>query len=85
MTDNDLHMFNAVLRRLREFRRLINDHRIDENLSLLGLEALADEIDWLDCYIERTRREDILREEVLRDFQERLTALHAAQGSADVG
>lgn len=53
LSDNDLYYLRSILRHLREFRGLVSG-------PSLGGEALADNIDWLDCFIsvieqERTR------------------------------
>ena len=48
MSDNDLYYLRAIRRRLLEFRSVIPD----DVFPSLGSEALADEIDWLDCFID---------------------------------
>lgn len=44
MNDGDLHYLKSILRHLRQFRSLVSG-------PSLGAEALADNIDWLDCFI----------------------------------
>lgn len=50
----DLYYLRAILRRLREFDAAIEEAIGDgaDNISLLGNQAMADEIDWLDCKID---------------------------------
>jgi hypothetical protein len=45
MKENDLYYLRSILRQLQEIRGAAKEHS-------LGLEALADNIDWLDCFIE---------------------------------
>jgi hypothetical protein len=54
---NEAYYFRAILRRLREMSEAVGDAMMDgEPVSMLGNEALADEIDWLDCWLDaRTR------------------------------
>lgn len=53
MTDEELRYLGKVLGRLIELR----DCAVDEENSLsLGNSALADEIDWLDCFIDQHAR-----------------------------
>lgn len=49
MTDNDIHYLRSILGHLREFQSVIPD----ESAFSLGGEVLADNIDWLDCFIDR--------------------------------
>ena len=51
-TANDLYYLRAINRRLAEFQEALDGI---EALSIGG-EALADERDWLDCYIDRLSR-----------------------------
>lgn len=48
MTDHEQYYLVTILRRLREFKELIQD---SIPLPSLGSEALNDEIEWLDNYI----------------------------------
>ena len=50
LTDNDLFYLRSILRHLREVRRIVEG-------ASLGGEVLADNIDWLDCFIDRHQRE----------------------------
>lgn len=58
LTQSEAYYFRAVLRRLHEMRSAIDDAVVDEGgagVSMIGCEALSDEIDWLDGWIsERT-------------------------------
>ena len=56
MSESDLYYLRTILRRLRAFKQLISD----DGLSL-GSEALADEIDWLDCFIDAKARNVIAK------------------------
>jgi hypothetical protein len=49
MTDHDLHYLRSILDHLREIRR-------SQQWVTLGGEVLADNIDWLDCFIDKHRR-----------------------------
>lgn len=49
MNDNDLHYLRSILGNLREFRSVIDD--IPQ--PSIGGEVLADNIDWLDCFIDK--------------------------------
>jgi hypothetical protein len=53
MTEQDMHYLRSILNNLREFRVLANSTR---NVSALGTEVLADNIDWLDCFIDKHKR-----------------------------
>lgn len=46
MIENDLHYLRSILGHLQEMRGLLDG-------PSLGGEILADNIDWLDCYITR--------------------------------
>jgi hypothetical protein len=50
LSENDLYYMRAILGHLRELRKIAGGLN-------LGSEALADEIDWLDCYIDKHQRE----------------------------
>jgi hypothetical protein len=47
MTEHDLHYLRSILGQLRELRASI------EYGPTLGGEVLADNIDWLDCFIDK--------------------------------
>jgi hypothetical protein len=51
---DELHYLRAIHRRLLEFKEVVPDPA-DVGFSL-GHEALADEIDWLDCFIDKHQR-----------------------------
>lgn len=44
LSDSDLYYLRSILRHLREFRGLVSG-------PSLGGEVLADNIDWLNCFI----------------------------------
>jgi hypothetical protein len=48
ITESDLHYLRSILGQLREVRSAITT-----NGPSLGGEVLADNIDWLDCFIDR--------------------------------
>ena len=50
--DSDLYYLRSCLRHLREFSEVTDD----AGFPSIGGEALADNIDWLDCYIERLEK-----------------------------
>lgn len=52
LTDNDLYYLRTIGRRLVEYRKSLGDV---DGLSL-GILALADEIEWLDCFIDQHER-----------------------------
>lgn len=52
MSANDLYYLRSILRQLREVQGAL----ADTAAFSLGGEALADNIDWLDCFIERNER-----------------------------
>jgi hypothetical protein len=52
MTPNEIYYLETILRRLREFNEALAD---TASFSLSGI-AFADEIDWLDCYIDAGKR-----------------------------
>jgi hypothetical protein len=49
MTDLDLYYLRSILRQLQMFKMLV------DNPSIPG-EALADNVDWLDCFIAKYER-----------------------------
>jgi hypothetical protein len=51
--ENDLHYLRSILGNLREVRKYMKRHG---HPSLAG-ELLSDNIDWLDCYIDKLERE----------------------------
>lgn len=52
MTENDLHYLRSILGHLQEVRNA----RIVVPGYSLGSEVLADNIDWLDCFIDKHER-----------------------------
>lgn len=54
MSDNTGYYLRTILRRLTAMQRDYTDAALDgaERFSWLGLEALSDEIEWLESYIE---------------------------------
>ena len=48
---DELYYLEAILRRLREVKEAL----ADTAAFSLGGQAIADEIDWLDCYIDAKR------------------------------
>jgi hypothetical protein len=61
MTENDLHYLRSILGHLREVRKVVEG-------AGLGGEVLADNIDWLDCFIERNEREVKAADEALNQW-----------------
>jgi hypothetical protein len=55
MTDNDLHYLQSILQHLRELRSLLSLREVDES-GMLPEQVLADNIDWLDCFIDKHAR-----------------------------
>jgi len=53
MTERDLYYLRSILGHLREVRASINRHAEGPTI---GGEVLADNIDWLDCFIEKHDR-----------------------------
>jgi hypothetical protein len=49
LTDNDLHYLRCIKRRLGELKEAL----ADTAQFSLGGQAFADEIDWLDCFIDQ--------------------------------
>jgi hypothetical protein len=58
LSEDDIHYLRSILGHLREVRRIVNLEITDAGfaVSVLGCEVLADNIDWLDCFIERNTR-----------------------------
>ena len=54
MTEHDLYYLRSILRHLREVRKYTERH--GRVLPSLGGEALSDNIDWLDCFIDKYER-----------------------------
>jgi hypothetical protein len=50
MNENDLYYLRSILRHLQEVRSLLIEG------PSLGGEVLADNIDWLDCFIDKHER-----------------------------
>jgi hypothetical protein len=50
MTDVELHYLRCIWRRLLQLKKEVEDYS-------LAADALADEIDWLDCFIDRHERQ----------------------------
>lgn len=53
---DDLHMLRSIYGNLEELKRLANLRRKRGEVSDLGIMVLADNMDWLDCYIDRQAR-----------------------------
>lgn len=53
VSENDLHYLRSCLGHLREFSSLI------EVGPSIGSEVLADNIDWLDCFIDQWERANV--------------------------
>jgi len=51
VTESDLHYLRSILRQLREVRSWMKEG------PTLGGEVLADNIDWLDCFIDKYEKE----------------------------
>jgi hypothetical protein len=51
LTPADLYYLNSILGNLREFRTVTTHHA-----PSIGTEVLSDNIDWLDCWIDKHRR-----------------------------
>jgi hypothetical protein len=49
---NDLYYLRRIHRRIREHKSLVHE----DTLSSLGGVTLADEIDWLECFIDKIVR-----------------------------
>jgi hypothetical protein len=54
--DKDTHMLKSVAGNLKELHSLTNKRIKDGSVSMLGVQALADNIAWLDDLIERVDR-----------------------------
>jgi hypothetical protein len=50
LSENDVYYLRAILGHLRQIKQMADGLR-------LGSEALADEVDWLDCFIDKHQRE----------------------------
>jgi hypothetical protein len=53
MTENDLSYLKSCLRHLQEYHNLVSEAALGVSI---GTEALADNIDWLDCFIDSKER-----------------------------
>jgi hypothetical protein len=53
VTENDLHYLRSILGQMREVRKFMQG---ESKGWSLGGEVLADNIDWLDCFIDRSER-----------------------------
>ena len=53
LKDNDLYYLRSILGNLREVRAYIGQF---DRGPAIGSEVLADNIDWLDCFIEKHER-----------------------------
>lgn len=56
MTEQDLYYLESILGNLRELKSLTTQRQRKGTVSALGLEVLADNVDWLDCFIDRHER-----------------------------
>jgi hypothetical protein len=54
LSDNDLYYLRSCLTHLRQFYREVMEV---EQMVTLGNEALSDNIDWLDCFIDQHERD----------------------------
>lgn len=54
--DQDLHYLRSILGNLREFKAFTTQRQRKGNVSALGIEVLADNVDWLDCFIDKCER-----------------------------
>lgn len=52
LTDNDLYYLSSIKRQLRQVQEAL----ADTGRFSLGGEALADNLDWLDCFIDKHKR-----------------------------
>lgn len=50
MTEHDLYYLRSILGNLRQFRKAL------DNEASLGDEVLSDNIDWLNCFIDKHER-----------------------------
>lgn len=53
MSEQDLYYLKSILSQLRELRKFVSSQ---EQVAMLGGEVLADNIDWLDCFIDKHER-----------------------------
>jgi hypothetical protein len=53
LKESDLHYLKSILGQLRDVRRFMDGESQGWGL---GAEVLADNIDWLDCFIDRNER-----------------------------
>ena len=53
LTDNDLHHLRSILGTLREVRQMADMANLG---ATLGVQVLADNMDWLDCFIDKHQR-----------------------------
>lgn len=54
LTESDLYYLKSILRQLQEYKSLINTSEIFQ--PSIGTEVLADNCNWLDCFIENKER-----------------------------
>jgi hypothetical protein len=54
LTENDLHYLRSIIGTLREVRGMAEVANLG---ATLGMVVLADNIDWLDCFIDKHQRE----------------------------
>jgi hypothetical protein len=57
LTELDLHHLKSILGNLRELRRLSSLRLKRSEVSMLGCAVLADNINWLDCFIDRQTKD----------------------------
>jgi len=53
--ENDLYYLESILRQLQELKEFIHSFKKGD-LPSIGTEVLYDNIDWLDCYIDRLKK-----------------------------
>jgi hypothetical protein len=58
MTEHEIYYLKSCLESLRSFRALVNT--VDKGFSL-GDMVLADNIDWLNCFIDKHERANVVR------------------------
>ena len=61
LTNNDLHYLRSILSHLREVRTLLNN--FDPPQPSIGGEILADNVDWLDCFIDKWEKRQAKQKE----------------------
>ena len=54
--DKDPHMLKSILGNLQELKSMTSKRIKDGSISMLGVQALADNIEWLQDFIERADR-----------------------------